>query len=78
MDSPHYSNSAHHQHRSRPLSHAQAAQALAGGKVSSMGSSVDPDDEIDSGCSDDEEGGSITHHPLMEEELTNSAVYLFK
>ena len=73
MDSPHSTNSAHH--RTRPLSHAQAAQALAGGKgVSNEGSSVDPEDEIDSGCSEDEEGGSVPYHPLMEEELASTQV----
>ncbi len=38
---------------------------------------MDPEDEIDSGCSEDEEGGGVQHHPLMEEEdLASSQVQL--
>ncbi len=69
MDSPHSTN-AHH--RPHPLSHAQAAQALSGGSRGE-GSSVDPEDDIDSGCSDDEDGVGV-HHPLMEEEIASSQV----
>ena len=64
-------NSTHRSKSSRPLSHTQAAHALAGG-VSGKGSSVDPEDEIDSGS--DEEEGSGQHHPLLESEFTSSQV----
>lgn len=71
MDSPHSASSTHH--RKRPLSHTQAALALAGGR--GVTSSVDPDDDLDSGCSEDEEGGSVHYHPLMEEELASTQVW---
>lgn len=39
-----------------------------------LGSSVDPEDEIDSGS--DEEEGSGHHHPLLAEDLANTQVIL--